>query len=253
LLTLGGEQDQLVEAVAAANPHTVVVLKTGSAVLMPWVDKVPAILEAWYPGEEDGNAVAAVLFGDVNPSGKLPITFPKRLADLPANTPEQYPGVNGVAHYSEGIFVGYRHFDAQDIQPLFPFGYGLSYTTFACKNLKIAPQNISAKYNSDQTVTIDLDVTNTGKRSGQEVVEVYLGFPSTSAMPQPPLQLKGFEKVALEPGKTRHVRLELNAHSFACWDTNTHGWSIVPGTYKIMVGSSSRDIRLQDNLTVNPE
>ena len=155
-LMLGGNQDQLVEAVAAANPHTVVVLKTGAAVLMPWVDKVPAILEAWYPGEEDGNAVAAVLFGDVNPSGKLPLTFPKQAGGFPANTPEQYPGVDGVVHYSEGIFVGYRHFDAQKIEPLFPFGYGLSYTTFGYKNLKIAPESVSAKFKPDQTVAIDL-------------------------------------------------------------------------------------------------
>ncbi len=252
-LALSGDQDQLVEAVAAANPHTVVVLKTGAAVLMPWVDKVPAILEAWYPGEEDGNAVAAVLFGDVNPSGKLPLTFPKRLADLPANTPEQYPGVDGVVHYSEGIFVGYRHFDAEKIEPLFPFGYGLSYTTFACKNLKIAPESVSAKFKPDQTVAIDLDVANTGKRFGKTVVEVYVEYPSTSTVPQPPRQLKGFDKVALEPGQTRHVRVELNAHSLAYWDTNIHGWKIMPGSYRIMVGSSSRDFGLHGSLTVNAD
>jgi beta-glucosidase len=249
-LTLLEDQDQLVEAVTAANPHTIVVLKTGSAVLMPWVDKVPVILEAWYPGEEDGNAVAAVLFGDVNPSGKLPLTFPRQLADLPANTPEQYPGVNGVAHYSEGIFVGYRHYDAQNIQPLFPFGYGLSYTTFAYKKLAISPETISLD-GSKQVVTVDLDVTNTGKRAGQEVVELYVGFPSTPTVLQPPRQLKGFAKVVLAPGQTRHVRLELNAHSLVYWDTNTHSWKIIAGTYRIMVGSSSRDIRLQGSLTVN--
>jgi beta-glucosidase len=251
LLTLGGNQDELVEAVARANPHTVLVLKTGSAILMPWVDKVPAILEAWYPGEEDGNAVAAVLLGDVNPSGKLPITFPKGLADLPANTPEQYPGVGGAAQYLEGIFVGYRHFDAQKIEPLFPFGHGLSYTTFACKNLAIAPQNISANYDSGQSAMVDLDVTNTGKRFGKAVVQLYVGFPSTTAIPQPPAQLKGFGKVALKPGQTRHVRLKLDTRSFAYWDTVTHGWKIMPGTYQIMAGSSSRDFELQDSLQIN--
>jgi beta-glucosidase len=249
-LTLGGNQDQLVEAVAAANPHTVVVLKTGSAVLMPWVDKVPAILEAWYPGEEDGNAVAAILFGDVNPSGKLPLTFPGCLADLPANTPEQYPGVEGVAHYSEGNFVGYRYFDAQNIQPLFPFGHGLSYTTFAYTDLVINSQTFSTNHSSAQTATIDLDVANTGNRFGQEVVELYVGFPSTTAIPQPPMQLKGFEKVAVSPGQTSHVRLKLDIRSLAYWDINAGGWSIMPGTYHILAGSSSRDIRLKGEFRV---
>lgn len=250
-VALSGNQDALIEAIAHANPHTVLVLKTGSAILMPWLDKVPAIFEAWYPGEEDGNAVAAVLFGDVNPSGKLPITFPKSLDDLPANTPEQYPGVQGTAHYSEGVFVGYRHFDAQKIQPLFPFGYGLSYTTFACKNLVIIPQKFSANQDSGQSAVVELDVTNTGKRSGEAVVELYVGFPSSEAIPQPPAQLKGFEKVSLKPGQTRHVQLKLNARSFSYWDINTHDWRIAPGTYRVMVGSSSRDFELQDSLQVN--
>ena len=251
LLTLTGNQDQLIEAVAGANAHTILVLKTGSAIFMPWLDKVPAILEAWYPGEEDGNAVAAVLFGDVNPSGKLPITFPKSLDDLPAKTPEQYPGVHGTAQYSEGVFVGYRHYDAQKIEPLFPFGYGLSYTIFGYENLTVTPQGISANYDSKTSVVVDLDVTNTGKRSGEAVVELYVGFPSTVAVPQPPAQLKGFSKVALKPGQKRHVQLKLDARSFACWDTSTHGWRIVPGTYQIMVGSSSRNFELQDKLQIN--
>ncbi len=249
-LTLAENQDQLVEAVAAANPRTVVVLKTGSAVLMPWVDRVPAILEAWYPGEDDGNAVAAVLFGKVDPSGRLPLTFPKRLADLPANTPEQYPGVDSAVHYSEGIFVGYRHFDEDNIKPLFPFGFGLSYTTFAYKDLSVTPDVRSFKDNSKQAVTVTLDVTNTGKRAGKEVVELYLGIPSTSAIPQPPKELKAFAKVALKPGETRHVLLKLDGHSLACWDTGLHSWTILPGTYRVMVGSSSRDILLQGNFQV---
>jgi beta-glucosidase len=249
-LTLAGNQDRLVEAVAAANPHTVVVLKTGSAVLMPWVDKVPAILEAWYPGEEDGNAVAAVLFGDVNPSGRLPLTFPRKLSDLAANTPEQYPGVNDTVHYSEGIFVGYRHYDAQHIQPLFPFGYGLSYTTFACKNLAIAPDSISSRGNSNQDINVTLDVTNTGKRAGREVVELYVGLPSTSAIPQPPKELKHFAKVLLEPGQTQRVSMKLDSNSLRCWDAESHNWTILPGTYHVMMGSSSRDLPLQGSFTV---
>ena len=251
LLTLNSNQDALVEMVAAANPRTVVVLKTGSAVFMPWMDKVPAILEVWYPGEEDGNAVAAILFGDVNPSGKLPITFPKQLSDLPASTPEQYPGVGGVADYSEGIFVGYRHYDAENIQPLFPFGYGLSYTKFGYTNLSINPGSISKALESDGSVAVDFDVANTGKRFGEEVVELYVGFPSTAATPQPPAQLKGFEKVALKPRQSRRVHLKLNARSFASWDKDTHNWKVLPGTYRIMVGSSSRDFRLQGYLQIN--
>ena len=248
-ITLQGNQDQLVEAVAAANPHTVVVLKSGSVELMPWVDKVPALLEAWYPGEEDGNAVAAVLFGDFDPSGKLPLTFPRQLADLPASTPQQYPGVNGEVHYSEGVFVGYRHYDEKNIKPLFPFGYGLHYTTFAYKNLKVLPSSISAK--GQGTVTVDLDVTNTGSRAGAEVAELYLGFPSTAAVPQPPKQLKGFERVELKPGQTGHVHLVLDGQLLSYWDTSKHDWAVMPGAYKVMVGASSRDIRLQGGFSVN--
>jgi beta-glucosidase len=250
-LMLNGNQDELVEAVAEANPRTVVVLKTGSPVFMPWVDKVSAILEAWYPGQEDGLAVAAVLFGDVNPSGKLPITFPRRLADLPANTLEQYPGTNNVAHYSEGIFVGYRHYDVENIKPLFPFGHGLSYTTFACTNLSIRSQNFSAGSKFEGTVSINFEVVNTGKRFGKEVAQVYVGFPSTSVTPQPPMQLKGFEKVALRPGQSCRVRLLLDARSFSYWDINAHDYKIQPGTYHIMIGSSSRNIQLQGSLRVN--
>ncbi len=250
-LTLGSNQDGLVAAVAAVNPRTVVVLKTGSAVFMPWEGQVPAILEAWYPGEEDGHAVAAVLFGDVNPSGKLPLTFPARLADLPANTAEQYPGVRGAARYSEGVFVGYRHFDADKIKPLFAFGHGLSYTTFGYKNLVVAPENISENSKSNLLVTVDLDIANTGKRASQEVVELYVGFPSTAAVPQPPMQLKSFEKVGLQAGETRHVRWALDARSFSYWNTNAHDWKTLPGTYHLMAGSSSRDVRLHGNVTVN--
>jgi len=250
-LTLGTNQDTLIEAIAAANPHTILVLKTGSPILMPWVDKMPAILEAWYPGEEDGNAVTAVLFGDINPSGKLPITFPKSLADLPAKTSEQYPGVQSAARYSEGLFVGYRHYDAQKIEPLFPFGFGLSYTTFAYKNLAITPQKFSTNSNSRPSVVVDLDIANAGKRFGKAVVELYVGLPSTTEVPQPSAQLKGFKKVALKPGQTRHVRLEINARAFSYWDINAHGWKIIPGTCRIMVGSSSRDIQLQDSLQVD--
>jgi beta-glucosidase len=280
-ISLAGNQDQLVEAVAAANPHTTVVLKTGSAVLMPWVDKVPAILEAWYPGEEDGNAVAAVLFGDVDPSGKLPLTFPKQLSDLPANTPEQYPGTNSitwktraddagalkqypqtnyVVHYSEGIFVGYRHFDAENIEPLFPFGYGLSYTTFSYTNLTITARKKTAKTiylkNSTDTfsknvVDVDFDVSNTGNRAGEEIVELYVGLQSTPNVPQPPQELKHFAKIPLQPGQTAHIRFELDGQALACWDDDNYAWTILPGTYRIKVGTSSRNTPLEGTFNVS--
>ena len=279
-ITLAGNQDKLIEAVAAANPHTIVVLKTGSAVLMPWVDKVPAILEAWYPGEEDGNAVTAVLFGDVNPSGKLPLTFPKQLSDLPANTPEQYPGTNqvvwqtrandsgelekytktnAIVHYSEGIFVGYRHYDEESIEPLFPFGYGLSYTTFSYSNLTVTFHNKSAKTiyveNSPEdysrpVVDVEFDVSNTGNRAGEEIVQLYVGLPSAEDVPQPPIQLKHFAKVPLQPGQTAHVLFELDARSLACWDDDLYAWTILPGTYHVMVGTSSRNTPLRNAFDV---
>lgn len=270
-ISLDGNQDQLVKAIADANRQMVVVLKSGSAVLMPWVEQVPAILEAWYPGEEDGNAVAAVLFGDFNPSGKLPITFPKNLEDVPANTAEQYPGAGpvepyrnaefdvtakappgpgGVAHYSEGVFVGYRHYDAKDIAPLFPFGHGLSYTTFSFRDLKVSPRKVTLHGKQEPKVSVDLDVANTGNRTGAEVVQLYLGMPSTSAVPQPPKQLKDFQKVTLNKGGHTHLHLVLDARSLSYWDVKSHAWVVAPGTYQVMVGASSRDIRVQGQFEV---
>ncbi len=248
-ISLSGNQDALVEAVAAANPRTVVVIKSGSAVLMPWVDKVPAILEAWFPGEEDGNAVAAVLFGDVNPSGKLPLSFPKSLADLAANTPAQYPGVDGEAHYSEGIYVGYRHYDAKGIEPLFAFGHGLSYTSFAYKNLKISSGTIRFD-NDSQRLTVGVDVTNSGPREGAEVVQLYVGKPASAQVSEPPKELEGFQKVDLKSHQTAHLEFSLDARALSHWATATHAWAVSPGTYQILMGSSSRDIRLRGQVTV---
>ena len=248
-IVLGGNQNGLVGAVAAANPRTVVVLKTGSAVLMPWVDKVLAILEAWYPGEEDGNAVADVLFGAVNPSGKLPITFPAKLEDLPANTPERYPGVDGVARYSEGVFVGYRHYDQMNLTPLFPFGHGLSYASFAYRNLAVPSSTISFADEKPDVISVDVEITNTGQVSGAEVAQLYVGMPSVPVA-QPPKQLKGFQKVVLKPGESAHARFALSAQSFGYWDVQSHQWRVAPGRYRIMVGSSSRDIRLEKAVEV---
>jgi beta-glucosidase len=241
-LSLPGHQDELVEAVAAANPRTVVVLNTGGPVTMPWLDKVAAVLEMWYPGEEGGNAAAAVLFGDTEPSGRLPITFPARLADTPASTPGQYPGVNGVATYSEGLEVGYRHYDARDIAPLFPFGYGLSYTAFRLDDLKVTAGRFG-------TVTAHVVVTNTGDRRGSQVVQVYVGGadgsgPISDGQIAPPRRLEGFVKVSLDPGQSTNVVVTLGTRAFAHWDTERDAWVQTAGSYTVEVGTSSRDLPL---------
>jgi beta-glucosidase len=181
--------------------------------------------------------VASLLFGEVNPSGKLPITFPRRDQDVPANTPEQYPGVDGVARHTEGVFVGYRHYDARGIEPLFPFGHGLSYTTFRMSRLKAQPA-------SDGRVTVTVRVTNNGRRAGAEVVQVYVGKPATDAVPQPPRQLGGFARVTLQPGETRQVTVRLPGRAFAHWDVVTHRWVIPDGVYQVYAGASSRDPRM---------
>jgi beta-glucosidase len=228
-IELPGDQNRLIEAVAAANPHTVVVLNTGSAVALPWLDKVAGVIEAWYPGQQTGNAIAALLYGDVNPSGKLPVTFPKSLADVPARTAAEWGGVDGKVHYAEGLEVGYRWYDAKHIQPLFPFGYGLSYTRFAFGHLTVNP----AKGGAVATV----EVTNTGKRAGAEVVQLYVGFPPDAG--EPPRQLRGFAKVMLQPGETRKVTLTLPARAFAIWDARAKAWRIPAGTFEVRVGDSS--------------
>ena len=235
-LTLPGDQDGLISAVASANPNTIVVLNTGGAVTMPWLSDVKGVIEAWYAGQEDGNAIAALLFGDVNPSGKLPISFPTSTSAAPAQTPAQWPGVNGNSYYSEGLDVGYRWYDSQGVQPLFPFGYGLSYTTFKVGNLVVGPKELAA--NGRETVTAD--VTNTGSRAGAEVVQLYVGAPSGAG--EPPKQLKGFQKVTLAPGQTEHVRFTLTPRDLSYWDENAHGWVLAGGQYTAMVGTSSRDI-----------
>jgi beta-glucosidase len=236
-MSLPGNQDALVSAVAAANPRTVVVSKTGSPILMPWVNQVPAILQAWYPGEEDGNAVADVLFGAFNPSAKLPVTFPRREADVPANTTAQYPGVNGTANYSEGIFIGYRHYDKNGIAPLFPFGFGLSYTSYAFANLVVT-------HGTGANVTVECDVTNTGSKTGAEIAQLYVGSPSSSALPEAPDELQGFQKVLLTAGQTKHVAFTLNARSFSHWDVASHSWKVTGGQYQIRVGNGSRSLPL---------
>jgi beta-glucosidase len=241
-------QNELVEKVAAANPNTVVVIKTGSSVILPWATRVPAIVEAWYPGEEDGNAVASVLFGEVNPSGKLPLSFPKKLSDLPASTAAQFPGVNNVVNYSEGIFVGYRHFDQRNIEPLFPFGHGLSYTAFDFKNPKVTQKGSGTDY--QEALALELEVTNTGKVPGTEVVQVYLGLPATADTPQAPKKLAGFTRVELKAGETKHITIPVSGRSLSYWDVKTKGWKLAKGAVNVQIGSSSRDIRLQKKVDI---
>jgi beta-glucosidase len=244
-IDLSVQQNQLIASVAAANPKTIVVLNSGSAVTMPWEDAVKGILEEWYPGQDDGNASAAVLFGDVNPSGKLPVTFPKSLSDVPANSPQQWPGVNGRVQYAEGVLVGYRWYDAKQIAPLFPFGYGLSYTTFSFSNLAVAGQLASHQ----STITVDVDVANTGLRSGAEVVQVYVGDPATTG--EPPRQLEGFQKVMLQPGQRQHVHFTLDPRAFSYWNEQAHGWVVADGTYQVLVGDSSRNLPLESGFDVH--
>jgi beta-glucosidase len=243
-LMLPAAQNDLIRAVARANPKTVVVVKSGSAVLMPWIDSVPVVLEAWYPGEEDGHAVADVLTGKVNPSGKLPLSFPRSVEDTLASNPEQFPGVNGAAHYSEGLEVGYRGYTAHNIPPLFPFGFGLSYAQFEFGGLKVSKQPGSAD------AIVSFKVTNTGKRAGAEVAQLYLGFPAIDEGNEPPLQLKAFSKVTLNPGEAKTVELKLDARAFSYWSEKTHAWTVAQGEFQVMVGDSSANTPLKANLTI---
>ncbi|HEY1923409.1 MAG TPA: glycoside hydrolase family 3 C-terminal domain-containing protein [Tepidisphaeraceae bacterium] len=232
-------QDELIRQVAEANPKTIVVLIDGGAVEMPWLDSVGAVVEAWYPGMEGGNAIADVLFGDVNPSGKLPCTFPKQLSDSPAHAMGTYPGKNGVEHFNEGLFVGYRWFDAKNIEPLFPFGFGLSYTHFDYSNLELFPQDGS----DGNEVWMKCTVANTGSCEGTEVVQLYVSQAHPS-LPRPPKELKGFARIKLEAGQKGDVWIPLTHSAFAFYDPARAGWVAEKDDFTIQVGSSSRDIRL---------
>jgi beta-glucosidase len=243
-LALPDEQDQLIEAVARANPRTVVVLNSGYPVLMPWVKQVRAILDMWYPGQEGGRATADLLVGAAVPGGKLPVTFPAREADAPtATSPLRYPGVNGQEYYSEGIFVGYRWYDQQRIAPLYPFGYGLSYTSFGYRHLRVLPGHHGAR--------VRFTVTNTGRRSGTEVAQVYVGRLPVG-LPTPVKQLAGVARVTLGPGERRTVTVSLDRLSLSYWDSQADRWVTPAGRVAVLVGSSSRNIQLRGTLTIRP-
>lgn len=251
-LSLPDNQDAMISAVAAANPRTVVVLKDGGPVLMPWIGQVPAVLEAWFPGQEDGNIVARLLLGLANPSGKLPVTYPQAAGDVPARTPEQYPGVpaDGVpaVAYSEGLEIGYRWYDAQKIEPLFPFGHGLSYTSFSVSDVDVQPKTVSG----DTPVKVWCVVENTGTQRGAEVLQIYLGLPAGTG--EPPKRLVAFEKVWLDPGERRGVELTVDpnagSHPFDVWDSGGQQWVTPGGDYQVSVGTSAANIAASDTLAL---
>ena len=245
-MALPGDQDALIAAVVAANPKTIVALNNGTPVLMPWLAAVPGVVEAWFPGDEGGHALASILFGDVNPSGKLPTTLAARREDYPDFG--HFPGLNGQVTYAEGIYVGYRHFDKAKIAPLFPFGYGLSYTTFKYGALRLSRPLLSPA----GTVSAMVAVTNTGRREGAEVVELYVHDPSPKIAKEV-RALKGFGKVSLLPGQTKTVALTLKPRDLAYCDVPGKQWKADAGIYQLQVGASSRDIRGQASLRLGQD
>lgn len=243
-------QNALVERVVAANPNTIVVLQTGAPVELPWLDQVPAVLQAWYPGQECGHAIADVLTGRAAPGGRLPQTWPKRLADVVTSNgdPLRYPGVGGRVVYDEGVFIGYRHHDTHGVAPMFPFGHGLSYTSFAWGDVRVDRSDIEA----GGSVTVSVDVTNTGSRAGAEVVQLYVSDPVSGAS-RPAQELKGFAKLALQPGETGTATITLGMRAFAWFDTARGGWVAEAGAFGLRVGASSRDIRGEVAVTLAGE
>lgn len=231
-MALHDGQNELISALAGINPRLAVVLVGGSPVEMPWIDEVPAVVQMWYAGMEAGNAIADVLFGRVNPSGKLPFTFPKRLADSPAHALDDYQPL--ICHYAEDLLMGYRWFDTKQIEPLFPFGHGLSYTAFEYGEPMVETDG--------GEVVLRMKLANVGNRFGRETVQLYIA-PPKSAFLRPAQELKGFAKVALEPGESREVEIRLNARSFAIYHPDKREWFVEPGRYLLRLGASSRDIR----------
>jgi len=234
-------QDDLIKVVLDANPQTAVVMTSGGGVdTNAWLDRTPAFLQIWYPGSEGGRAVARILLGEVNPGGKLPISYERHIEDNP--TYKNYyeaPGTRDI-HYNEGIFVGYRYYDKSETRPLFPFGFGLSYTTFAFSNLRVS---------EGAPFTVGFDVKNTGRRAGAEVAQVYVGDPSAT-VPRPVKELKGFARVELKPGESRRISVKLDRRAFAYWDVATKNWKVDAGKFRVYVGDSSVNVPLQAEIEV---
>ena len=240
-LTLPLDQNALVRAASdGATGPVVVVLHTGAPVVMPWAEQADAILQMWYPGQEGAEATVALLLGEANPGGKLPVTFPRSEEDTPVSTPTRYPGVEGRQTYDEGIFVGYRWYDEHSIEPLFPFGHGLSYTTFAYSDLAARP--------AGEGFEVSFTVRNTGNQRGAEVAQVYLGSPEEAPVPMAKQHLAGFHRVELEPGEEVRLTTFIGARELSYWSIEQHGWRVVDGPRPLYVGSSSRDIRLRGEI-----
>jgi beta-glucosidase len=241
-------QDDLISAMAAANKNTVVVVTSGGGYdTSEWIDRVPALLQAWYPGQEGGTAFAEILLGDVNPSGRLPITFERRWEDNPAHD-SYYPADDTKqVVYKEGVFVGYRGYEKNNTKPLFPFGHGLSYTTFRYSNLTVRPAGGGAS--NAPLYEVSFDVRNTGTREGADVAQVYVGD-THSKVARPAKELKGFSKVNLKPGETRRVTVTLDARAFAYYDADAKRWRTDPGDFDILVGRSSQQIELRGKVTL---
>jgi beta-glucosidase len=243
-MDLPAGQNDLVEAIEKVNPRTIVVLNTGNPVTVgEWIKQTPVLLDMWYGGQEGGHALASIVFGDANPSGKLPVSFPKHFEDSPAYG--HYPGKDLKVNYAEGIYVGYRYFDTKNIEPQFPFGFGLSYTTFAYGDMKVSSNNT----NGDRAVEVSVNIRNTGSRSGSEIVQLYV-HEGHSKIERPVHELKGFRRVELQPGESQMVRFTLHQTAFSHWDPGAHAWMADPGDFEIQVGASSRDIRVRAPLTL---
>jgi beta-glucosidase len=244
-IALPGQQNAMITAVAAANPHTIVVLNTGGPVLMPWLSRVKGVVEAWYPGQEDGTAIASVLFGDVDPAGHLPQTFPISLSKTPTASRAQFPGVGRRIDYSEGLDVGYRWYDAKNVTPLFPFGFGLSYTSFRFSRLTVTPGSVvngssgpeTVKGQAAKVVKVTAVITNTGGVRGSDVAQLYIGDPAAAG--EPPRQLEGFARVTLRPHQSQTVTFRVTGHELSYFNPTAGGWTLPSGQYSIYVGDSS--------------
>jgi len=240
-IQLPPSHNALIAELSQANKNLVVLLTNGSAVAMPWADEVPAVVESWLGGQAGAGAAVDVVFGAVNPSGKLAETFPVRLQDTPAYF--NFPGENGEVIYGERIFVGYRWYDARNIKPLYPFGHGLSYTTFDYQNLRVSSNDITDR----ERLIITATIRNTGRRSGMEVVQLYVSDPESSWQ-RPVKELKDFTKISLEPGESTEIRFELNARDFSYYDSRQDRWVAESGEFKVAIGASSADLRLSETI-----
>lgn len=243
-MDLPGAQNQMINDVSKVNANTIVILTNGTPVTMvDWIDNVPAVLEAFYPGQEEGNAIADILFGDVNPSGKLPVTFPKHYEDNPAFN--YYPGVNSQLTYGEGIYVGYRYYDTKNVEPLFPFGFGLSYTTFEFTNLKLNKKSMQ----KEGEISIELTVKNSGKVAGDEVIQLYIHDVS-SEIDRPIKELKGFKKLSLKPGESKIAKFKIDKKALSYYDVKSKSWVVESGDFEVLIGNSSKNILLKETFTV---